>query len=156
MKHPLYVVIGAYGSGKSEYSINLAKSLKEQSGTDSQISLVDLDVVNPYFRSRDVRETFEKEGIEVIAPDFQYGHADMPMISPRVLGAIQDTDRIVILDVGGDPTGCRAVGRFADAVVKRGYEMYFVINTKRPFTTNVEDIVTMKTMLEYSSKLKIS
>jgi hypothetical protein len=118
--------------------------------------LVDLDVVNPYFRSRDVRERFTKEGIEVIAPEDSFGHADLPMISPRIRGAIQDLNKIVILDVGGDPAGCRALGRFVEDANIRGYEMHFVVNTKRPFTSSFEEIKSMKEMLEKSSKLKIS
>ena len=153
MAEALYIVIGAYGSGKSEYSIHLARSLKDQ-GKD--VVLADMDVVNPYFRSRDVRDDFAALGIEVIAPDGEFKHADLPMISPRIKGAIENYSRTVVLDVGGDPAGCRTLGRFVDAVKARGYEMHFVVNTRRPFTSNVEEVLTMQTMLEFSSKLKIT
>lgn len=149
----LYIVIGAYGSGKSEYSIHLARSLN---CTGTKVSLADLDVVNPYFRSRDVRAEFALEGIEVIAPEGQFSHADLPMISPRIQGAIEDLSRIVILDVGGDPAGCRTLGRFLDPITKRGYHMQLVINTSRPFTSNPDEISTMINMLESASKLKVS
>jgi len=153
MKNPVYVIIGAYGSGKSEYSIHLAKSLN-QPGAD--VALADLDVVNPYFRSRDVREEFAALGIEVIAPEGQYKHADLPMISPRIRGAIEDQARTVVLDVGGDPAGCRTLGRFVDALEQRGYNMLFVVNTFRPFTSSVEEVLRMKADLEFASRLKIS
>lgn len=153
MNKPLYIVIGAYGSGKSEFSIHLAKSLNH---SDNQVVLADMDVVNPYFRSRDVREEFAELGIEVIAPDGEYKHADLPMISPRIKGAIENYTKTVILDVGGDPAGCRALGRFVDPIKLRGYEMLFVVNTFRPFTTNLEEIMEMKTNLEFSSKLSIT
>ncbi len=149
----LYIIIGAYGSGKSEYSINLARSLNVDG---NKVSLADLDVVNPYFRSRDVRDEFAQEMIDVIAPEGEYSHADLPMISPRIQGAIEDSSRTVILDVGGDPAGCRTLGRFWDAINKRGYRMYLVINTSRPFTSNADEILSMIQMLENSSKLKIS
>ncbi|MDD3282746.1 MAG: hypothetical protein PHY41_04650 [Candidatus Cloacimonetes bacterium] len=149
----LYIEIGAYGSGKSEYSIHLARSLNS---TGTKVSLADLDVVNPYFRSRDVRAEFALEGIEVIAPEGQFSHADLPMISPRIQGAIEDLSRIVILDVGGDPAGCRTLGRFLDPITKRGYHMQLVINTSRPFTSNPDEISTMINMLESASKLKVS
>jgi len=149
----LYIVIGAYGSGKSEYSIHLARSLKDQ-GKD--VVLADMDVVNPYFRSRDVREEFAALGIEVIAPEGEFKHADLPMISPRIKGAIENHSRTVVLDVGGDPAGCRTLGRFVDAIKARSFEMHFVVNTRRPFTSNVEEVLTMLTMLEFSSKLKIT
>ncbi|MDP2173084.1 MAG: hypothetical protein Q8M98_10990 [Candidatus Cloacimonadaceae bacterium] len=153
MKNELYVVIGAYGSGKSEYSIQLARELKKQ-GLD--IVLADLDVVNPYFRSRDVRERFAEIGIDVIAPDGIFMHADLPMISPRIKGAIENRDKTVILDAGGDPAGCRALGRFVDNIKLRGYRMLFVVNTLRPFTSTAEEIVIMKNSLEYTSKLRVT
>lgn len=149
----LYIVIGAYGSGKSEYSVHLARKLKSE-GFD--VALADLDIVNPYFRTRDVREIFAEEGITVIAPEGQFKHADLPMISPRVIGAIENLEQSVILDVGGDPAGCRALGRFTEAIKKRGYEMLHVINTNRPFTSTKEEIIQMKEMLEFSSQLNVS
>jgi tRNA uridine 5-carbamoylmethylation protein Kti12 len=149
----LYIIIGAYGSGKSEYSIHLARSLKARGET---VSLVDMDVVNPYFRTRDVREVFAQEGIEVIAPEGHFSHADLPMISPRIMGAIQNSNRTVILDVGGDPAGCRTLGRFLDPINHRGYHLQLVVNTSRPFTANPEEISAMITMLESASKMKVN
>jgi len=149
----LCIVIGAYGSGKSEYSINIARSLKDE-GED--VVLADMDVVNPYFRSRDVREEYAKLGIEVVAPEGQFMHADLPMLSPRIKGAIEDHTKTVILDVGGDPAGCRTLGRFEDSIRERGYQMHFVVNTRRPFTSSVPEIITMKEQLEFTSKQKIT
>ncbi len=148
----LYIVIGAFGSGKSEYSVHLARQLNQQG---LQVSLADLDVVNPYFRTRDVRDVFAREGIEVIAPEGQFKHADLPMISPRIKGAVENKAKTVILDVGGDPAGCRALGRFVEPAEARGYHMIHVVNTNRPFTSTPEEIILMKEMLEFSSKLKI-
>ncbi len=153
MKKPLYIVIGAYGSGKSEFSLHLAQSLNTP---EHQVVLADMDVVNPYFRSRDVQEEYAALGIEVIAPEGQFKHADLPMISPRIKGAIENPAKTVILDVGGDPAGCRTLGRFVDAIELRGYEMLFVVNTFRPFTSTVEEVLQMKEQLEFSSKLKIT
>lgn len=149
----LYIVIGAFGSGKSEYSVHFARKLKAEGET---VSLVDLDVVNPYFRSRDVKDEFSRIGIEVVAPEGQFRHADLPMISPRIKAVIEDRKRNVILDVGGDPAGCRALGRFVEPVNNRGYEMILVINTNRPFTSNTEEILIMHEVLEFASKLKIT
>ncbi len=149
----LYIIIGAYGSGKSEYSVHFARQLKAQ-GCD--VVLADMDVVNPYFRTREVKDVFAQERIEVIAPEGQYIHADVPMISPRIKGAIENKDKTVILDVGGDPAGCRALGRFVDDIKTRGYHLMLVINTNRPFTSTLEEIILMLEMLEFSSKLKVS
>lgn len=153
MNKQLYIVIGAYGSGKSEYAIHLARTLND-AGED--VILADMDVVNPYFRSRDVREDFAKLGIDVIAPEGEFKHADLPMLSPRIKGAIENPNKTVILDVGGDPAGCRTLGRFSDSITTRGYKMLFVVNTKRPFTANPEEILIMKQMLEFTSKLQIT
>jgi len=169
--NPLIIVIGAYGSGKSEYCINLAKLYKDcgeytktprllrshpSKRGELSVCLVDLDVVNPYFRSRYMKESFESEGIEVIAPEFAYGHADLPMISPRIRGAIQDTLKLVILDVGGDPAGCRALARFTEDIITRGYSLQLIINTRRPFMQTPEEIVCMKDALEQTSHLKVT
>ncbi|MCB5252680.1 MAG: hypothetical protein RBR69_03755 [Candidatus Cloacimonadaceae bacterium] len=148
----LYIIIGAYGSGKSEYSIDLARKLKAKG---KEVSLADLDVVNPYFRSRDVRDEFAREGIDVIAPEGHFSHADLPMLSPRIKGVIENVGRTVILDVGGDPAGCRVLGRFVDSINKRGYHMRLVVNTSRPFTSNPDEVLAMIAMLESSSKLKV-
>jgi len=153
MNNELIVVIGAYGSGKSEYSINLAREYSQQG---EKVTLVDLDVVNPYFRSRDVREEFEKQGITVIAPEGEFQHADLPMLSPRIMGAVQNHDEVVILDVGGDPAGCRTLARYVTNINKRGYKMHFVINTKRPFTADTAGITEMLEMLRFASKLEIT
>lgn len=153
MNPKLYIIIGAYGSGKSEYAVHLART---HANRGEKVCLVDMDVVNPYFRVRDVRDEFAALGMEVIAPEGSFSHADLPMISPRIKGAIQNMEKTVILDVGGDPAGCRALGRFVDAIRERTYEMFLVANTSRPFTGTIEDIEVMIEMLEFSSKLRIT
>lgn len=153
MKNELIIIIGAYGSGKSEFAIHSARFLNSQG---KSIVLADLDVVNPYFRSRDVKEEFTAHGIDVIAPEGEFKYADLPMISPRIKGAIQNPDQTVIIDVGGDPAGCRALGRFVEVIEKRGYRMLFVVNTRRPFTSTVEEIITMRDSLEFASHLRIT
>ncbi len=153
MKTQLYVIIGAYGSGKSEYAIHLAREKKAQG---ENVVLVDMDVVNPYFRSREIRSEFIAEGMDIIAPENEYSFTDVPMLSPRIMGAIQDNSQTVILDVGGDPAGCRTLARFTQAISIRGYKMVFVINTKRPFTSTSDEITQMKKALEEASQLQIS
>ena len=150
---PLYIIIGAYGSGKSEFSIHLAKSLNQP---DNKVVLADMDVVNPYFRTREVQEEFAQIGIKVIAPEGAFKHADLPMLSPSIKGAIENYEETVILDVGGDPVGCKILGRFQTEIETRGYQMLFVVNTYRPFTTNVDEILSMKAQMEASSRLKVT
>lgn len=153
MNTSLILVIGAYGSGKSEYAINLSTNRKKN-GDD--VSLVDLDIVNPYFRSRDMREKFAEQDIEVIAPEGHFKHADLPMLSPRIKGMVENNNRSVILDVGGDPAGCRALARYTNDIKKRGYEMHYVVNTKRPFTTTEEEVSQMLDKLNQASRLEIT
>ncbi len=153
MKNELIIIIGAYGSGKSEFAIHCARSLNV---TGHSVVLADLDVVNPYFRSRDVREDFAANGIDVIAPEGELKHADLPIISPRIKGAIENQAKTVILDVGGDPAGCRTLGGFVDQIEQRGYCMMFVINTRRPFTAGADEIIQMIESLEYASRLHIT
>jgi len=153
MNNDILIIIGAYGSGKSEYAINSAWQLKQQ---NNPVTLVDLDVVNPYFRSREVREEFASQGIVVIAPVGEYSHADMPMLSPRIMGAVEDYSRIPVLDVGGDPAGCRTLARYLQNIKKRGYQLKVVINTKRPFTSDHDSIIKMLEDLESSSRLKVT
>ena len=153
MNNKLIIVIGAYGSGKSEYSINLAQEISQ---LGEPVTLVDLDVVNPYFRSRDVRDKFAEDGISVIAPEGEFQHADLPMLSPRIMGAVQNFESTVILDVGGDPAGCRTLARYIENINKRGYEMHLVINTKRPFTSDPNGITEMLEMLRTASKLEVT
>ena len=153
MNNDILIIIGAYGSGKSEYAINSAWQLKKHG---KPVTLVDLDVVNPYFRSRQVREEFASQGIVVIAPDGEYSHADMPMLSPRIMGAVEDYSRIPVLDVGGDPAGCRTLARYVQNINKRGYQLKLVINTKRPFTSDLDGILKMLEELEFSSRLKVT
>ncbi len=97
-----------------------------------------------------------QEGIDIIAPEGEYKHSDLPMISPRVKGAIQNKAKTVILDVGGDPAGCRTLGRFEEPIKTRGYNMLYIVNTMRPFTSTPEEIISMKEALETTSRLKIT
>ncbi len=144
------IISGSYGSGKTEYAVNLAaKSVDD----GKPCMLVDLDVVKPYFRSRDVRDDFEKRGIAVVAPEGHFSHADLPMLSPRVGGAIRQVERPVILDAGGDPAGARVLGRFCSEIKARGYKMTLVVNTRRPDTRTLEDMLVMMGMIEAKSGL---
>jgi hypothetical protein len=78
------------------------------------------------------------------------------MLSPSIKGAIENYEETVILDVGGDPVGCKILGRFQTEIETRGYQMLFVVNTYRPFTTNVDEILSMKAQMEASSRLKVT
>jgi len=139
----LTIFVGRFGSGKTETAINYAlwlarngQSRMRGGGCESAgcVLLVDLDIVTPYFRSREMAQRMEQRGVEVIAPAAVGQHLDTPAITPQILGAIQQMERPVVVDVGGDRQGARALGQFSAAARRRGYAMYFVVNPYRPFT----------------------
>lgn len=153
---PLIVVMGHYGSGKTNFALNLALHLKDE-GKDPL--LVDLDVVNPYFRSTDFAAFMEEQEIAVIGPVFGASNLDAPSLSPAIEPAIHKAslERPLILDVGGDPDGARALARFAPAILKRGDALVLsVVNLKRPETQTSEDNEWLISELESQSGLKLN
>lgn len=117
------IIIGHYGSGKTEFAVNYALALRKLT---SNVTLCDLDIVNPYFRSREKASLLEENGIHVISGAF--GHSanlDLPMVSPNILAPIQNADMQVILDVGGDAVGARVIARFAAYFKPGAYDMIF-------------------------------
>ncbi len=147
------VVVGNYGSGKTETAVNLALNRKE-SGLD--VCIADLDLVNPYFRTREARTMLMKSGIEVILPDEKYMNADLPILSPAVAGMIKSSSDIAILDAGGDDVGVMVIAALQDALRERNIAMIQVINPFRPFTENVKGCIKVKEEIEASSKLKVT
>lgn len=151
-KSRITILTGNFGSGKTEIAINLARKLNAEG---KRIALVDLDIVNPYFRSREMREELEKEGIHVIAPRGALAQADLPAIPPEIMGALEDESYHVIMDVGGDDLGAVALGRFHGYLSTHSYEMYMVVNAFRPFTRDEDGFFEMLQGIEQSSRLKI-
>ena len=147
------IYTGSFGSGKTEIAIN--HSLKKAKQKNKTV-IVDLDIVNPYFRSREMKEELKKIGIKVIAPPGKYAMADIPLISPEIKGIIQKSHRILILDVGGDDVGARALAGFYPILKDIKYQMNFVINPFRPFTKNYTEIKKMLNDIELSSRLKVN
>ena len=147
------VFTGHYGSGKTEISLNFVLQIKNM---HSETALVDLDYVNPYFRSREARELLNREGIRVIASAEACFDTDLPALSPQVGGVLGHKDVRVVVDLGGDAAGARAIGRFRRQVADDEYELYFVINPFRPFTSNIEDIRSTIGGIEAASRLKVT
>ena len=105
----VYVFTGHYGSGKTETAVNFALKLKE---TEKNVALIDLDIVNPFFRSADAAELLEKAGIRVEIPLFANTNVDIPALTGNMAALIRDEEWNVVLDVGGDDLGAKAVGRY--------------------------------------------
>ncbi|MFZ5967496.1 MAG: ATP-binding protein [Bacillota bacterium] len=130
------IIIGHYGSGKTEFAVNYAVKLAE---SKKNIALADLDIVNPYFRSREKQEMLERLGIKVIASAIGKSlGSDLPAVSASVLGPIQDETCDVVLDVGGDAVGARALARYKAYFAEGNYDMFCVINANRPGTQDLE------------------
>lgn len=150
----IIIIVGGFGSGKTEVSVNLAKFMA--STQDSPVTIVDLDLVNPYFRSREAVGELEALGVRAIAPRGDHFHADLPILLPEVKGVIEDPRGVLILDVGGDAQGARALGSLSAEFKNDAYEMLMVLNSRRPATENVETSLKTMERIERTSKLKFS
>jgi len=149
----IVVVTGNYGSGKTEVSVNLAVAQKT---SGFEVRLADLDLVNPYFRSREARHQLRDLGIEVILPQEQYMAADLPILVPEVSGAIREQAATVILDAGGDDVGATVLAALADRLKGASVTMLQVVNPFRPFSESIEACKKIKTEIEKTSKMKIT
>lgn len=141
------IIIGHYGSGKSEIAVNLAIN-------EGYKAIVDLDVVNPYFRPSDIINEMKELGIDVIASDYASSNVDVPALPSRI-NTVFDKNIPAIFDVGGDAEGATVLGRYANKL-KDNYEMIMVVNACRPLTQSKEQIIEMMKEIELVSKLKIT
>ena len=133
----IVVVVGNYGSGKTEVSINLAVHRKH-AGVDVRVA--DLDLVNPYFRTREAKGPLAEMGIEVVLPADQYLQADLPILSPLVAGMIHRSAELTLLDVGGDDVGATVLATLEDAFKDKPIRVLQVVNPLRPFTETIEAV----------------
>ena len=147
---PYTIICGHYGCGKTNLSLNIAFDLVAQS---KSVTMVDLDIVNPYFRSSDYIEKLKLSGIRMIAPGSSGTTLDMPALPAEIASTFDNNDYIVI-DVGGDDAGATALGRFASKIKKIDYDMLYVINKYRPLTAGAKDAVQLLSEIEAASRLK--
>ena len=149
----IVIIAGNYGSGKSEIAVNLAAKSRLKG---MEVKITDIDLVNPYFRSREARIALEKLGVEVVLPDRQYVHADLPILAPAVADMIQQPAELTILDVGGDDVGVKVLAALENYLNQKTVRMLQVINLFRPYTETVAGCLKIKQEIEVSSKLKIT
>jgi hypothetical protein len=142
---------GRFGTGKTEVSINYALALTELA---EPVTLTDMDVVTPYFRSRDVTERLEPKGVKVVAPSDFTRDIHLPAVSARIWGTLQGHDGFTVMDVGGDSQGARAIGQFKEPIERSGYAMYLVVNPYRPFNATVERIAHTVEEIEANTRLE--
>ena len=142
------IAVGNYGSGKTELSIALARARRKQ--ISGRIALVDLDIVNPYFRSAEHAELLKAEGIEVFMPTFAMSTVDIPALPAQIQSVFTTAYDAVFIDVGGDDTGAAALGRYYPQLSPLGaaLQTLYVVNPLRPLSGTADDIVTMFQLIQ--------
>jgi len=147
------VLVGSYGSGKSEVAVNLA-IYHRQAGMEVRIA--DLDLVNPYFRSREAEAQLTGLGIDVVLPPRPYVQSELPVLSPRVSGLIRRAEGLTLLDAGGDQVGATVLAALGDAFAGRSCQVLQVINPLRPDTGSVAGCMRIQRQIEASAKRAIT
>ena len=150
----LTLLAGHYGSGKTNIAVNYAMLLASEG---KRVCIADLDIVNPYFRTKDSAQELERAGVELVSPRFANSNVDLPALPPESYRPIQDKSLFGVLDIGGDDRGAYALGRFADAIKEEGnYRMAFVVNRYRPLTATVEDALEIMREIEAAAGLRFT
>jgi hypothetical protein len=147
----VHVFIGGYGCGKTELSLNTAFALR---AIGHPVALVDLDIVNPYFRSAERCESLEAQGIRVIAPVFALTSVDVPALSAQIQSVFDRTDERVVFDAGGDDAGAAALGRYAALLRRENTGVWYVINARRPMSGDAESNLDRLSRITARSRLQ--
>jgi hypothetical protein len=148
----IVIIVGNYGSGKTEVSINLAVNQKRQG---MKVRVADLDLVNFYFRTREALPYLTNLGIELVLPPAEYLNADLPILTPAVAGMIQHPTDLTLLDVGGDDAGATVLSALADAFVGKSFRMLQVVNPFRPHTDSLAGCGKIRKEIEGASGMTI-
>ena len=151
--HRVSIITGHYGTGKTELSVNLALALAAEG---KRVMLADLDIVNPYFRSRERRPQLEAAGIQVISSSQACSDADVPALPAELLAILENRDIRGILDIGGDPVGARVLARFQPKIVQEDYQLIFVLNANRPEVREAEHAIAYLRSIEAVTGLTCS
>ena len=145
---------GHYGSGKTNIAVNYALHLKE---TFDRVSIADLDIVNPYFRTKDSEGFLESRGIHLISSEYANSNVDVPALPAEAYAIIDDESVHAVIDVGGDDRGALALGRYAPSILKQNdYEMLLVINKFRPLTPDCASTVAVMHEIEAAAGMKVT
>lgn len=150
----LTILCGHYGSGKTNIAVNMALDLKK---SFDNVCVADLDIVNPYFRTKDSEEDFKKNGIRLICSEFASSNVDLPSMPDDLYAITDDKSMKVILDIGGDERGSLALGRLSELIVKENdYEMLLVANKYRPLTRDVDSTLEVVREIEDTCHIKFT
>ena len=147
----ILLLSGHYGSGKTNIALSLAHHLKQ---THERVTIADVDIVNPYFRTSDSRQDLENAGIRLICSEFAGSNVDLPALPASIYAVTDDPNQAAIIDVGGDDRGALALGRLRDRIVEENdYEMLFVINRFRPLTRTPEMALDVMREIEAAGRI---
>jgi len=147
------IVTGHFGSGKTEIALNLAVEART---ANTKVAVADLDIVNPYYRSRDARAILEENDIELIAPPERLAAADLPIVPAEIFRIIYDPKYTLIVDAGGDKDGATALGQFYNDWRDMAPEMVFILNANRPYVSTLDGAMETLLNIEKASRLKIT
>jgi hypothetical protein len=147
------VITGHYGSGKSEFAVNYAVALAKEG---RKVCLVDLDIVNPYFRSREKEEELKALGVEVISNSVGGSAVDVPAVSSAILKPLHQKDYEAVIDLGGDPIGARVLSRFYKDFEDEEIDVFFVVNAYRPETADLEGALSYMRRIEDTARQKVT
>ena len=155
MEHKrLTLFAGHYGSGKTNIAVNYALHLAKEG---KQVVIADLDIVNPYFRTKDSAAVLENAGVTLISPRFANSNVDLPALPAESYRLVQDKSVYGIMDIGGDDRGAYALGRYVPALLEENnYRMVFVANCNRPLTRTPEDALEVMREIEAACGLRFT
>lgn len=151
----LNIFIGAYGSGKSEISVNCAAGIKRRN-RDAKVLLADLDIVNPFYRSADAASKLQELDIRIISPSYANSNVDVPALPGEVYSIFDDESYVGVFDIGGEDMGANVLGSMHKRLLSIDHNLFMVINTLRPFTSDEDSIIHMAQELEAAAKLPVT
>ena len=147
---------GHYGSGKTNIAVNMALDLKKQR-QNGRVAVADLDIVNPYFRTKDSGKEFSQAGIRLIVSEFANTNLDLPSMPQDLYAITDDREMSVILDIGGDDRGALALGRIVPKIIEENnYDMLMVINKFRPLTPDVASTLEVLGEIEAAGGIRFT
>ncbi len=152
--HRLSIVIGAYGSGKSEIAVNMSLA-QRKAFPDKRLLIADLDIINPFYRSSDCAPALEKAGIRVISPLYAGSNVDAPVIPPDIFAVFDDESYTGVFDIGGEDMGATVLGSIRKRIENTDTQILMAVNTLRPFTSDPEQIAEMTGILSSAAGFKI-
>lgn len=148
------IFAGHYGSGKTNISVNYAINAANEG---KSVSIADLDIVNPYFRSKDMQGMFEEMGVKFISSDYANSNVDTPALPADAYSIVADKSTYAVVDVGGDDRGALALGRYVPGILEENdYQMLFVINKFRPLTSDAISTIEVMAEIESACKMKFT